>query len=270
MISGPLVWWALQEDLGAGDLTTELLSDPQKPVTALIRNRQACVVSGLGVVSEVFRWVDPTVQVVCRAQNGHWLEAGSTVCELSGPLASILKAERTTLNFLQHLCGIATETHRFVQAVAGTQARIAATRKTTPGLRLLEKQAVVDGGGTPHRFNLGSAAMVKDNHRFGFHSFSTLRERLPHTATLTIEVDSLSQIPEALSAGAHIILLDNFSLADLKTAVNTIQGRALTEASGGVTLDTVRAIAETGVDVISTSRLTLGAPAVDLGLDIDA
>jgi nicotinate-nucleotide pyrophosphorylase (carboxylating) len=185
--------------------------------------------------------------------------------------SSLLKAERTALNFLQHLCGIATCTRQFVQKIDGTPARMTDTRKTTPGLRILEKQAVRDGGGFPHRFNLGTAAMLKDNHIIAAGGIGPavrlLKQHVSHTVKVEVEIDHLHQLAEALEAGADIILLDNMTPDQVTTAVNQIAGKAITEASGGICLETVRSYALTGVQYLSTSQLTVGAKAIDIGLD---
>ncbi|WP_373532141.1 carboxylating nicotinate-nucleotide diphosphorylase [Vampirovibrio sp.] len=271
---------ALLEDLGQGDVTTDhlpALAHLQRE--AVIRVRQDCVVSGLSVAALVFQSVDSTLLFQPVAQNGCFAKAGSIIGTVQGSMASILKAERTALNFLQHLSGIATETRRYVEAVAGTQTRIAHTRKTTPGLRLLEQQAVLHGGGLPHRFNLGSCVMLKDNHLQALaettdnpiaEAIRLLRARISHTTKIEVEADRLEQVQQAVAGGADIILLDNMAPPMIREALAIIQKRAISEASGGISLETIRAFAETGVDIISTSKITLGVPAIDIGLDLDA
>ncbi len=283
---------ALLEDLSQGDVTTDNLPDlMHRHQMALIRVREDCVVSGLMVASLSFAGVDATLCFTPQVRDGDFITAGTQIATVAGSMASILKAERTALNFLQHLCGIATMTHRYTTAVQGTSARITNTRKTTPGLRLLERQAVVDGGGTPHRFNLGSCAMLKDNHLQALawpqenslenppqnamdttaslkKAVGLLREKLSHTTKIEVEADRLEQVQQAVEAGADIILLDNMAPAQVREALALIAGRAITEASGCITLDTVRCYAETGVDYISTSKITLGVPAIDIGLDL--
>jgi nicotinate-nucleotide pyrophosphorylase (carboxylating) len=274
----PLVKAALLEDLGQGDLTTDALlgaagEDPWGE--AEIRTRQAAVVSGLEAADLVFRLVDTRLQVQRLVVPGSPCQPGEVLATVSGPLSSILKAERTALNFLQHLSGIATETARYVQALAGTTTRVTDTRKTTPGLRLLEKKAVLDGGGSSHRYNLGSAVMLKDNHLSAFvegqrpleEVVPALRKFLPHTTRIEVEVETLEQVQKAVEAQADIILLDNMGVELVQEAVALIANRAITEVSGGITLETLRSYAETGVDYISTSKITLGAPAVDIGMD---
>jgi nicotinate-nucleotide pyrophosphorylase (carboxylating) len=271
---------ALLEDLAQGDVTTDSL--PQLALLqrqALFRVRQDCVVSGLTVAGLVCQMVDPTLVFTPTLQDGDFAKAGTVIAQVQGAMASILKAERTALNFLQLLSGVASETRRYVQAVSGTGTRITHTRKTTPGLRLLEQQAVLHGGGTPHRFNLGSCVMLKDNHLQALGEVNpgeaitlavrTLRAKISHTTRIEVEADTLEQVRQAVEAGADIILLDNMSPDTIRQALGIIQKRAIAEASGGISLDTIRAYAETGVDVISTSKITLGVPAIDVGLDLE-
>ncbi len=267
-----IVKTALHEDLAEGDLTTDNLPELEKPGVAQIIPRQSCIISGLAVARRVFETVDHDLRVEMHGKDGQSFEPGQPVLTVRGSVASILKAERTALNFLQHLSGIATHTRRFVEAVAGTDCHITDTRKTTPGLRSLEKQAVVDGGGSPHRYNLGSSVMIKDNHIQAAGSIANavneIRHRISHTVKIEVEADSLQQVHEALEARADIILLDNMNPAMVREALAIIGNRAIPEASGGITIHNVREYAETGVGYISTSRITLGAPVVDLGLDI--
>ena len=268
----PLVQQALREDLSAGDITTDLLPDIiNRQVLATLRTRQPCVVSGLEVGMGVFMAVDDSLVCQPMVHNSQHLQPGTTLMTIAGSASSILKAERTALNFMQHAAGVATCTQRFVKAIEGTDACVTDTRKTTPGLRALEKLAVVHGGGRPHRYNLGSAVMLKDNHIQAaggiLQAVRQIRAQASHTVKIEVEVDTLHQVEEALAAQADIILLDNFSLEDLRTAVGRIGKLAVTEASGGITLDTIRDVAETGVQFISTSQITISAGAVDLGLD---
>jgi nicotinate-nucleotide pyrophosphorylase (carboxylating) len=270
---------ALFEDLGQGDATTDnlpRLAEIQK--TALIRVREQCVVSGISVAALVFQSVDSSLIFEPLVQDGQSVQANTILGTVSGPMASVLKAERTALNFLQYLSGIATETSRYVDAIRGTSAKITHTRKTTPGLRILEQQAVLHGGGMPHRLNLGSCVMLKDNHLQALaetsenpiaDAIAELRGRLSHTIKIEVEADRLEQVQQAADAGADIILLDNMSPDTIRQALAMIKGRAISEASGGITLKTIREYAETGVDIISTSKITLGVPAIDIGLDLD-
>ena len=275
----PIVEAALLEDLGQGDVTTDnlpRLAEIQK--TAVLRVRQACVISGMAVAALVFQTVDATLVFEPLAQDGQSVAAGQVIGQITGSMASILKAERTALNFIQFLSGIATETRRYVAAVAGTSTRITHTRKTTPGLRLLEQQAVLHGGGAPHRLNLGSCVMLKDNHLQALaahcenpiaEAIGLLRGKLSHTTKIEVEADRLEQVQQAVEAGADIILLDNMSPELIREALGIIQKRAISEASGGISLETLREYAQTGVDYISTSKITLGVPAIDVGLDLD-
>lgn len=270
---------ALLEDLGQGDVTTDnlpRLAEIQK--TALFRVRQDCVVSGLVLAQLTTDAVDPDLRFEPMVQDGTFVQKGTVIARLSGSMASILKAERTALNFLQYLSGIATETRRYVEALVGTDTRITHTRKTTPGLRLLEQQAVLHGGGLPHRFNLGSCVMLKDNHLQALGddcenpiatAIAELRRKISHTTKIEVEADHLEQVQQAVDAGADIILLDNMSPAVIREALAIVQKRAVTEASGGISLETIRAYAETGVDLISTSKITLGVSSIDIGLDLD-
>jgi nicotinate-nucleotide pyrophosphorylase (carboxylating) len=271
----PIARLALLEDLGQGDLTTDALPLDTTWGVFELRPRQACVISGLEIAQCVFTQVDPAIQFTSQAQPGTALGKDALIATVEGPVVSILKAERTALNFLQHLSGIATETHRFTERLQGTGCKVTDTRKTTPGLRILEKKAVIDGGGHPHRFNLGSAVMLKDNHlqavRAGQISLNDLvtqiRDRISHTATIEIEVETLDEVRQAVEAGADILLLDNMPPEMVRQAVSLITGRAVIEASGGIHLETARDYAEAGAQYLSTSKITLGAPAIDIGLD---
>jgi nicotinate-nucleotide pyrophosphorylase (carboxylating) len=271
-----LVQLALREDLALGDLTTEGLwpKGAVSPNSRLFLNaRQSLVLSGTVAAESVIRQFDPSLSLQWQAPARAFLEKGSTLAVLEGPYASILQVERTLLNFLQHLSGVATHTRRFVKAIAHTPCRVVHTRKTTPGFRFLEIQAVLDGGAWAHRPSLGSAAMLKDNHWRGVSddiagAIAKVQRRLSHTQTLTVEVDTLEQAEKAVAAGAKQLLLDNMSVDTLTEAVKRFKPQGvLLEASGGITLESIAAVAETGVHVISTSQLTLGAPAVDIGLD---
>jgi nicotinate-nucleotide pyrophosphorylase (carboxylating) len=266
----PLVRAALAEDLaGGGDVTGRLLQPTQ--LSTRLTARKAGVIAGLQPARIACALVDPQIIFHARLEDGAKIEGGAVVATLSGPAASVLTAERTVLNFLTHLSGVATLTAAYVEAVAGTNARIAGTRKTLPGLRALQKEALVAGGAWPHRFGLSDAILIKDNHIAAAGSVSAAlaraRDIAGHMRVIEIEVDSLAQLDEALPFAPHAVLLDNFTLADLAEAVRRAKGKTILEASGGVTLETVRAIAETGVDVISVGALTHSAPALDLGLD---
>jgi nicotinate-nucleotide pyrophosphorylase (carboxylating) len=261
---------ALAEDVGSGDVTTEATVAPDAVGTAVLVTRAPGVVAGLDAVEAVFRALDPDVRVERHAADGDALPGPAPVATVSGSLRALLTGERTALNLLGRLSGIATLTRSYVDAVAGTGVAILDTRKTTPGLRLLEKRAVASGGGRNHRFGLDDGVLVKDNHLAVAGSVATAVARLRAATELPIEVecDTLDQVEEALAAGADALLLDNMGLEDLRLAVALARGRARLEASGGVTLETVRAVAETGVDEISIGALTHSAPALDVSLEL--
>jgi nicotinate-nucleotide pyrophosphorylase (carboxylating) len=268
----PIVRRALEEDLGrAGDLTTDLTVPAERRATAALVARKPGTVAGLIAAEQAFALVDPALAVRIGAPDGARVEAGMLLAAIEGPARAILTAERVALNFVGHLSGIATATRALVDAVAGTKARIVCTRKTTPGLRVLEKYAVRCGGGFNHRFGLDDAVLIKDNHLAAAGgiapAIARVRAGLGHMAKIELEVDSLAQLEEALTLGVDTILLDNMSTGDLERAVATTNGRAVLEASGNVTLATVRAIAETGVDYISAGSITHSAPNLDVGLD---
>jgi nicotinate-nucleotide pyrophosphorylase (carboxylating) len=268
---------ALDEDAPWGDLTSETLIPADALATAALVAREPGVFSGVEVLRTAFRLVDERIEVRALVADGQPFAAGEVLAELSGPARGVLTAERVALNLVQRMSGIATLTARYVAAVAGTGARIVDTRKTTPGLRSLERQAVRDGGGRNHRRTLSDAVMAKDNHLAVLtaggldlaEALRAARERLPHTVHLEVEVDRVDQIDAVLEGGADTIMLDNFTPAQLVEGVARIGGRAIVEASGGVNLDTVAEIARTGVDVISVGALTHSARALDLGLDIE-
>ena len=263
---------ALAEDLaGYGDITgSAFVGDGVARVVA----REAGVLSGLAAFAAAAALVDPALRLEYAAADGDRFAEGDELAGLRGPLAGILAAERTALNFLCRLSGVATLTAQSVAEATGTQARIAATRKTTPGLRALEKEAVVHGGGTPHRFGLFDGAMIKDNHVAAAGgvraAVELVRAGAAHVHALEVEVDTLEQLDEALAAGAAIVLLDNMDTAAVREAVARVAGRALVEVSGGVRLERVRELAEAGVDVISVGALTTRAPWIDLGLDMES
>jgi nicotinate-nucleotide pyrophosphorylase (carboxylating) len=264
---------ALEEDLGPGDLTAAFLPDPERLVTASLATRESCVLAGGPVVAEVFRQVDAHIATELLAAEGSSLAPGTVLARVTGPVAAILAAERTALNFVQRLSGIATLTHRFVEAVAGYEVRVTDTRKTTPGLRVLEKYAVRVGGAHNHRMGLYDAVMIKDNHRALGEPLGGLihraRAAIPHTCRIVAETETLEQVRAAVEAGADIVLLDNMAPAQMRQAVALVAGRAVVEASGGVTLETIREIAATGVDCISVGALTHSARAVDMSLEMD-
>jgi nicotinate-nucleotide pyrophosphorylase (carboxylating) len=271
---------ALAEDLGEGDLTTRAVVPEGARARAVVSQKEPGVLAGLGVARAVFERVDPALEVELLAPQGEWREPGP-VAEVTGAAASILAAERVALNFLGRLSGVATLTARYVRAVEGTGARILDTRKTTPGLRELEKEAVRAGGGVNHRGGLYDAILVKENHaalaggvgeatRLALEAAPALA-RAAGRGSLMVEVEcaTLGEVEDAVAAGVTRILLDNMSPDDLRRAVEIAGGRAELEASGGVTLDTVRAVAETGVDYISVGAVTHSAPALDVSLLLD-
>lgn len=265
---------ALREDLGHGhDVTAAALIPADRKGWAVMRARQAGTLAGAAIAARVFELCDPALNADLHVVDGTVLKPGQDILTVTGPARSILTAERTALNLACHLSGIATQTARYVAAVQGTKARIVCTRKTLPGLRALQKYAVRVGGGSNHRFGLDDGLLIKDNHialaggvAAALHA---ARVNAGHMMKVEIEVDTLAQLEEALAHGADIVMLDNMPPADMKRAVAMAQGKALTEASGGITLDTVRAVAEVGVDIISIGALTHSVTALDLGLDID-
>jgi nicotinate-nucleotide pyrophosphorylase (carboxylating) len=267
-----LIARALAEDLGAGDLTTRAVVPEGAQARARIEQRAAGVVSGLGVAQAVFERVEGSLQFEARAPEGEWREPG-VLAELNGDAASILAGERVALNFLGRLSGVATLTARYVRAVEGTGARILDTRKTTPGLRELEKAAVRAGGGVSHRSGLYDAILVKENHAALAGGVGEATRRAlasaPEGVMVEVECATLEEVEAALVAGVPRILLDNMAPPELRRAVELTAGRAELEASGGITLDTVRAVAETGVDFISVGALTHSAPALDVSLLLD-
>jgi nicotinate-nucleotide pyrophosphorylase (carboxylating) len=261
---------ALAEDIGAGDVTTEATVAADALGTAAIVIKQAGVVCGLKAVETAFRALDPDVRFEAFAQDGDAIEPPAIVARVAGSERAILTGERVALNFLGRLSGIATLTRRYVDAVEGTGVTVLDTRKTTPGLRALEKHAVACGGGRNHRFGLDDAVLVKDNHLRAAGSVAAAVELVRGATDLPVELEceSLAQVGEALDAGVDAILLDNMTPAELREAVALNAGRARLEASGGVTLETIRDIAETGVDEISVGALTHSAPALDVSLEL--
>lgn len=265
---------ALEEDLGlAGDITSQATLPADVTARATFNAREAGRVCGLELAAAAFRLVGPGLDFHASVADGADVAAGQAIATVAGNARPILGAERTALNFLCHLSGIATTTHKFVEAVEGTGARITCTRKTTPGLRAFEKYAVRVGGGVNHRYGLDDAILIKDNHIAVAGGVAAAVEAAKafagHLTAIEVEVTSLDELDEALGAGATAVLLDNMSADALRAAVNRAGGAARLEASGGITLETVRAVAETGVGFISTSAITLGASPLDIGLDID-
>lgn len=265
---------ALAEDLGlAGDLTSQATIPVNALATATLSAREPGVIAGLPLALEVFQQLGDAVSFDPQVADGTEVSKGDIVAVVSGDARQLLAGERTALNFLNHLSGIAAHTHKFVEAVAGTGARICDTRKTTPGLRAFEKYAVRCGGGSNHRYALSDAILIKDNHIAvaggAAKAYRAARAAAGHLVAIEIEVTTLDELSDVLEAGATIVMLDNMDNALLRAAVKLNDGRARLEASGGVTLDRVRGIAETGVDFISSSQITMGARPLDLGLDVE-
>jgi nicotinate-nucleotide pyrophosphorylase (carboxylating) len=265
---------ALEEDIGAGDLTTLSTVSADLEGRGIFRAKGDCVVAGLFLLQRVFTLVDGRVTVVCSARDGDAVTKGKAVAEAVGPVRALLMGERTALNFLQRLSGSATLARKYVEAVRGFPCKIIDTRKTTPGLRTLEKYAVRMGGATNHRFGLYDAALIKDNHIVAAGSIGkaveAVRRNAPFMAPVEVECGSLQQVQEALAAKVAVIMLDNMSIGDMTEAVKLIAKRALVEASGGMNLETVRAVAATGVDFISVGALTHSAAAEDFNMKITA
>ncbi|MFC1935211.1 carboxylating nicotinate-nucleotide diphosphorylase [Chloroflexota bacterium] len=267
---------ALAEDLAAQDPTTTALVPPDQQGQAIVLAKAQGILAGVDVARAVFARVEPFLETGALLQDGVPLNPGDHIARIQGPISGILRAERTALNFLQRMSGIATETARYVRAVQGLHVRIVDTRKTVPGHRYLDKYAVRIGGGHNHRLNLADGILIKDNHiaalrAEGLTLGDAVRralEHAPHTLRVEVEVESVKEAREALEAGAHILLLDNMNLEDMREAVALAGGQALTEASGGINLETVRAVAETGVALISVGALTHSAAALDISLEL--
>jgi nicotinate-nucleotide pyrophosphorylase (carboxylating) len=268
-----LIELALDEDLGRGDITTAAtVGRRDTQATAIMNARVTLTVAGLDVAVAVFYMVDPRIAVERHAIDGDRVEPGARLLTARGPAAEILMAERTALNFVQRLSGVATQAHRYAEVVAGTSARVIDTRKTTPGFRVLEKAAVLAGGCGNHRFDLGSGVLIKDNHVVACGgveaAVSRARRDAPHPLRIECEVTSLDELAQALAAGADVVLLDNMTPEQVKVAAaRAHDAGVLVEVSGGITLATLRAYAEAGADLISVGALTHSAPAVDIGLD---
>ncbi|MGY5765800.1 carboxylating nicotinate-nucleotide diphosphorylase [Brachybacterium sp. DNPG3] len=273
----PVVAAALAEDAPWGDLTGQVFLPADATATARLTAREDGVLAGIDVLTAAFRLTDPAVEVTALVADGEAFRAGDVLARVAGPARAVVQAERIALNLVQRLSGIATLTRAFVEAVEGTGVRIADTRKTTPGLRALERHAVRCGGGSNHRFSLSDGVMAKDNHlavlrQQGIDLTEAIRgarAQLGHMTRLEVEVDRIDQIEPVIAGGVDVIMLDNFSLEDLERGVAIVAGRAIVEASGTVTLDTVGAVARTGVDVVSSGALTHSVRSLDLGLDMD-
>jgi nicotinate-nucleotide pyrophosphorylase (carboxylating) len=264
---------ALREDIHTGDITTLAVMGNRREVRAILKAKEPMVLAGINVAGRVFTLLDPAVSFIPSFSDGDALTEGDVIATVSGDASSLLQAERVSLNLLQRMCGIATVTARYVEAVAGTGARIVDTRKTTPGLRVLEKYAVRAGGGINHRTGLYDGVLIKENHiaAAGGITVAVNRARayIPHTMKIEVETETLAEVAEALEVGADIIMLDNMDLETMRQAVHLIAGRVLIEASGGVSLETVRAIADTGVNIISVGALTHSARAMDISMLVE-
>ncbi len=263
---------ALQEDINYLDTTTDLMIPATARSTARFMAKAEGVVCGLEVALRVFELLDPTFSYEIRLPEGSRVAYGDIIAELEGSTCCLLKGERTALNLLQHMSGVASATDRYVRLVEGTRAAITDTRKTLPGLRALQKYAVTVGGGKNHRFNLSDGAMLKDNHIDAAggipQAVAAIREKLGHMVKLEVETRNLDEVRQALEAGADVIMLDNMDCPTMKAAVDLVAGRALLEASGGITDETLRAVAETGVDIVSIGALTHSVKALDISMKI--
>jgi len=263
---------ALEEDLGHGDITTSSCLTGGETGKATARAKSALVLAGIDVFREVFLFLDPTLSFSASRRDGQFVQPGEPLAEVRGNLSAILMAERVALNFLQRMSGIATLTRRYVEAVQGTGARILDTRKTAPGLRVFDKYAVRIGGGANHRFGLSDGVLIKDNHIVAAggirQAVQRVRGKAPHTCRIEVEVKNLEELAEAEAADVEIVMLDNMGIAEMKRAVERVGGRRLLEASGGISLENIRAVAETGVDLISVGALTHSPAAADISLKI--
>lgn len=268
---------ALQEDLGSGDVTTSSIISNSQKARGIAIAKKSGILAGVEVAAKVFKTIDPSCSITVKKEDGSRIGGGDIVMMIEGLAAPMLMAERVALNLMQRMSGIATETARYIEATRGLKVRIVDTRKTTPGLRMLEKYAVRVGGGFNHRFGLYDGVLVKDNHLSLLRGMGitlkeavrTLRTKVPHTLRVEVEVQDLAEVREAIEAGADVILLDNLKIDEIKAAVELVDRRAIVEASGGITLDNVRAIAQTGVDVISIGALTHSAPSLDISIEIE-
>lgn len=267
-----LIKQALKEDIGYGDITTNSCVSANKIIEAKFVSREIGILAGLPVVETVFKMLDESIEFMPLLKDGDKISEGQTLATVKGNARAILTGERVSLNFIQRMSAIATLTNKFQEAIKPYKAKISDTRKSCPNFRIFEKYSVKTGGGSPHRFGLYDAAMIKDNHIQAVGSIAEavkrVRENIPHTAKIEVETENLAQVKEALEAGADIIMLDNMHVEEMKKAVEIINNKAITEASGTVSLETVSLIASSGVDFISTSAVTAKAGILDIGLDI--
>lgn len=263
---------ALKEDIGFGDITTDCLVDNETVIEAKMNTRENGILCGIDIVKQVFKTLSNEIEIKTFFKDGDEIKKGDTIAIIKGSARAVLIGERTALNYIQRLSGIATETNKYQKAIGNNKARITDTRKTTPNFRMFEKYAVSVGGARLHRFNLADCVMIKDNHiQFAgsiTNAVNKIRENLSHTHKIEVECDTMEQVKEALSVKADIIMLDNMSCEEMKKCVELIDGKALVEASGNVTIDTIEAIAQTGVDVISSSAIVAKAKTLDIALDM--
>ncbi len=263
---------ALQEDIGFGDITTDYLTNEEDRMSCVLNTRVDGIFCGKNVFEMVFKVLSPSINIKFYFNDGDAIKKGDKIADIEGPARYILMGERTALNYVQRMSGIATETNKYQAAVGEYKARIVDTRKTTPGFRAFEKYSVKTGGGSLHRFNLSDCAMIKDNHIKYAGSLTKavekLRQHISHAHKIEVECDTIEQVKEAVNCGADIIMLDNMSLDTMRECVKLIDGKAIVEASGNVNLNTVHDIASTGVDIISSSAIVAKAPTLDLGLDM--
>ena len=263
---------SLKEDIGFGDITTDFLYNESDDLTAQLNTREDTVVCGIDVFKLVFSILSDEVKVKTFCNDGDYVKAGTKLAELKGPARAILIGERTALNYMQRMSGIATQTRKYQEAIAPYQTFVTDTRKNTPGFRMFEKYSVMVGGAKLHRFNLSDCVMIKDNHIKHAGSITAavelVKKNLSHAHKIEVECDTFDQVKEALSSGCDIIMLDNMTIPDMKKCVEFIGNKVIVEASGNVKINTINEIASTGVDVISTSAIVAQAPVIDLGLDI--
>lgn len=263
---------ALKEDIGYGDITTDFLYNKDDQLTAILNSRENCVLCGLDIFKKVFKILSNDIEFIEHYKDGDSITKGTDIMVVKGPARAILTGERTALNYIQRMSGIATKTKKYQDAISPYNAYVTDTRKNTPGFRIFEKYAVMTGGAKLHRFNLCDCSMIKDNHIKHAGSITNavnlLKNNISHAHKIEVECDTIEQVNEAISAGCDIIMLDNMSIDDMKKCVEIINKRAIVEASGNVKLDTINKIASTGVDVISTSAIVAQARVIDFGLDI--
>ena len=263
---------ALQEDIGFGDITTDYLTSEKDTMSCVLNTRVDGILCGKNVFETVFKILSPDIEVKFYFNDGDEIKKGDKIADIKGPARYILMGERTALNYIQRMSGISTETHKYQKAIGEYKAKIVDTRKTTPCFRAFEKYSVKVGGGALHRFNLSDCAMIKDNHiKFSgtlTNAVNKLKQNISHAHKIEVECDTLEQVKEALACGVDIIMLDNMTIEQMNECVKLIDGKAIVEASGGVNIDTVKSIASTGVDIISSSAIVAKAPTLDLGLDM--